>query len=112
MGGMDTCSRCGSQFTRLDWQIKSYDRRCPECHHNKGVAYRARRAADGNPVIGGRGTPETRKEWRARYLSKPDVKARRVAWMKERRNDPEYQRKNAARRLAPLIVRANINLPP
>jgi hypothetical protein len=85
---MRNCTDCGTLYqpTGRTW-------RCLPCRRIWEREWRARRKADGRPVVTGQKAEPTRKE----YYARPGVKERRAKAMRGYRNDPELRAHHQAR---------------
>ncbi len=68
-----TVKKCPDCSILWDKTARGNQHRCPPCYRAYTKTYRARRKADGNPVISVRSSPEREREWfRRRRAQEPE----------------------------------------
>jgi len=94
---MNLCNGCSKQFERKSWQEKKQESRCPACRSVYLKLWRARRKAQGRPVISSPKTAEYRAAYDAIYQRLPAVRKRRATNVRRYAKDPRKRHKYLAR---------------
>jgi len=76
---MSTCRHCKADYEASPWQMATNDYECDDCRKKRQAEYRARRKAEGRPIITRRPPIEKQRAYRARHLAIPENRARRNA---------------------------------
>ena len=101
---MKKCRTCGRDFSPSQNQIKKSDFECLKCARKRAFEYRAKRKAEGNPVISGRMSAEWYREYAKKYYSNPKNREARNANARER----YHKKENAIKIMARAIVHHRI----
>lgn len=96
---MKKCGKCNVDYQPSESDLKKQDYMCVPCRRQYYKEYRAKRKAEGNPVIGGKMSKESYAEYCKTYYQKPEVKKRRAEISKEIYYSPAHAEKINARRL-------------
>ena len=91
------CRTCAVEFAPSLSQIRQGTFICKPCKSALDRAHREKRKARGLSVSGKRMPPSYHKEYGEAYCSRPEVKARRAALAKGRRENPDERYKHEAR---------------
>lgn len=94
-----TCRHCSEVFIARPWQIKSKYFECPACKKVKTAEWRARRKAEGRPVIPTPMPAEYHRAYAAVYFQNPANRERRNAHMRAYANAEERAERKKARSL-------------
>jgi hypothetical protein len=90
---MPSCSRCGADFVLT----KCKSRLCLPCKRKYDAAWRARRKAEGRPIVSTKMPREYHASYEAEYYTRQDVRGRRALAARRRRHDPAERPKHEAR---------------
>ena len=105
---MKACRNCLGPFDPKEWQIAKGDFACPSCRRTQQAEWRARRKAEGNPVVSPRLPREYHRAYQAAYTQKPAVRARRNEQMRRYAKAPETAPHHSARRQVRSAVEAGL----
>lgn len=94
---MKKCRTCGRRFNPTQNQVKKSDFECLKCSRERARKYRAKRKADGNPVISGKMPIEWHREYLKKYYRDPKNRERRNRQTRERNKIKENSLKVMAR---------------
>lgn len=98
VNGMATCRYCSILFEPTDWQVAKSDYACKPCYRAKQTEYRARRKAEGRPVVSGRMPREYHQKYQAIYMQDPVNRLRRAEQMRGYSKDHVIAEHRKARR--------------
>ena len=79
---MSTCRHCSGAFEAKAWQVAKSDLECDLCRRARQSEWRAKRKAEGRPVVSGRMPREYHRAYEAAYFQDPANRARRNALMR------------------------------
>jgi hypothetical protein len=79
---MSKCRHCSSAFEPKAWQIATRDYECDQCRRARQEAWRAKRKADGRPVVSGRMPLAYHRAYQRSYFQDEGNRERRNALMR------------------------------
>lgn len=91
------CRKCSVEYRRTPGEVKRWRHTCKACESQYHKEWRARRAAEGRPVKGGKVSPEKQKIYAKEYNKRPEVKKRAAERMRKYTNDPRLRMRHEAR---------------
>lgn len=80
---MDACRVCQKEFVATPKMAAKSDFICKQCKSIRAKEYRAKKKAEGNPIVKAQMPIEWRRNYNKEYFSKPEVKAKRAEQMKK-----------------------------
>lgn len=98
------CRECSGQYEPKPWEVRANDFLCVPCRRASLSAYRARRKAEGRPVVPGRVKDEYARRKAAGYYEKPEVRARKAEQMRSYRLHHATAHHHKARELVAKAV--------
>lgn len=104
MRAMRVCIGCSAEYLPT-----GNSSRCRECTRNQAREWRARRKAEGRPVISSKHDPAKKQAYSRDYYSRPGPRAERAAYQRRRyRNEAERQKFDARQQTKDAIRRGEL----